>query len=53
MREHCDASWTIALRIAIGARLMTMLRNRTMEYIFTLNISLLTMAVPWMNWWSG
>lgn len=27
-REHCGALWTIALRIVIGAKLMTVLRTR-------------------------
>jgi predicted DNA-binding transcriptional regulator AlpA len=40
MREHYDASWTIARPIAIVARLMTMLRSKTMEYIFTLKYQL-------------
>jgi len=40
MREHYDASWTIALPIAIVARLMTMLRSKTMEYTFTLKYQL-------------
>ncbi|MCP1454361.1 putative DNA-binding transcriptional regulator AlpA [Pseudomonas kilonensis] len=40
MREPCDALWTIALRIATDTTLMAMLRNRTMEYIFTLKYQL-------------
>lgn len=40
MRERCDALWTIARRIAIGAMRITMLRNRTMEFTFTLKYQL-------------
>jgi predicted DNA-binding transcriptional regulator AlpA len=40
MRVHYDVSWTIAPPIAVVARLMTMLRSKTMEYTFTLKYQL-------------